>query len=70
MKKTTPPKEERNPSHGNHGTSARRTEAATSKASMTVAQSSRIGTINELDTTAEQLLADVERSPISTVTPA
>lgn len=47
-----------------------RLEVATSKASMAVAQDSRIGAINELDTTAEQLLTDLERTPISTVTPA
>jgi hypothetical protein len=65
MKKATPTKEECIPSHGNHCTSASRTEAATSKAFMAVTQNSRIGTINELDTTAEQL----ERAPISTVAP-
>ncbi len=65
MKKATPTKEECIPSHGNHYPSASRTKAATSKASMAVAQNSRIGTINKLDTTAEQL----ERTPISTVTP-
>lgn len=70
MKNPPQKKEECSPSHGSHGTSTRRTEAATSKVSMAVAQNSRIDTINELDPTAEQLLTGVERTPISTVTPA
>lgn len=70
MKKTTPPKEKRSPLHRIHRTSASRTNAAKSKASLAAAQDSRIVAINELDTTADQLQAYALRTPIYTVTPA
>lgn len=67
MKKAKRPKEERS---ALHRTSASRTEAATSKASTAAVQDSRTRAISTLNTMAKKLLAYVERTPTSIVTPA